>query len=254
MEKEKADAYVRLVRTVKEKYTTGKCSPGKLKLSWCDLVPGEDLCREINLWTYWQGFDYAKKTPHIRYMLIGQDFGPPEREALKGTIWNVRKMNDGQNVMFHDGVKMDSRDSYTDRELTRFFRFLGYDDIEHRKFDDLFFTNCCLGYRTGNYSGNMTVKQLSDDTNMLKALIDLMQPDNVICLGKNTAVTVLRTLVDRYFKGKNVSEIIGDGTPYQYGCIRVFPVAHPGYWGMRARGREQADKDWKRIAEWNNRR
>jgi len=29
MEKEKADAYVRLVRTVKEKYTTGKCSPEK---------------------------------------------------------------------------------------------------------------------------------------------------------------------------------------------------------------------------------
>ena len=38
MEKEKADAYVRLVRTVKEKYTTGKCSKasgitgGKLQL------------------------------------------------------------------------------------------------------------------------------------------------------------------------------------------------------------------------------
>lgn len=52
MEKEKTDAYVRLVRTVKGKYRTGKCSPGKLKLSRCDLVPGEDLCREINLWTY----------------------------------------------------------------------------------------------------------------------------------------------------------------------------------------------------------
>ena len=38
------------------------------------------------------------------------------------------------------------------------------------------------------------------------------------------------------FQGKNVSEIIGDGTPYQYGCIRIFSVAHPGYLGMRARG------------------
>lgn len=45
-------------------------------------------------------------------------------------------MNGGQNVMFHDGVKMDSQDSYTDRELIHLFRFLGYDDIEHRKYDD----------------------------------------------------------------------------------------------------------------------
>lgn len=56
------------------------------------------------------------------------------------------------------------------------------------------------------------------------------------------------------FQGKNVSEIIGDGTPYQYGCIRIFSAAHSEYLGMRARGREQADEDWKRIAEWNNRR
>lgn len=28
-------------------------------------------------------------------MLIGQDFGPPEKEEIKGTIANVRKMNDG---------------------------------------------------------------------------------------------------------------------------------------------------------------
>ena len=75
--------------------------------------------------------------------------------------------------------------------------------------------------------------------------------DSVICLGKHTAITVLRTLIDQDFNRKNLLEIIGDGTPYQYGMIRVFPVAHPGYWGMKTRGREQTYKDWKRIAEWN---
>lgn len=39
--KEKTDVCVSLVRTTKEKYRTGKCSPGELKLSWCDLVPGD---------------------------------------------------------------------------------------------------------------------------------------------------------------------------------------------------------------------
>ena len=52
--------------------------------------------------------------------------------------------------------------------------------------------------------------------------------------GIDPAVTVLRTLVDRHFKGKNVFEIMGDDTPYQYGCIRIFSVAYPGYLGMRA--------------------
>ena len=60
---------------------------------------------------------YAKNTPHIKYMLIGQDFGPPEKEEIKGTIANVRKMNDGIDVMFHDKVNLKARDSQTDKNI-----------------------------------------------------------------------------------------------------------------------------------------
>ena len=99
MDEDKSREYRDLVAKVKLKYLENPICKNNLRLCWCDLVPGEDLCQEINLWTYWQGFGYAKETPHIKYMLIGQDFGPPEKEETKGTIANIREMNRGiENV------------------------------------------------------------------------------------------------------------------------------------------------------------
>ena len=66
-------------------------------------------------------------------MLIGQDFGPPEKEELKGTIANVRKMNDGIDVMFHDKVNLKARDSQTDKNLVRYFELLGKEKIDKKK-------------------------------------------------------------------------------------------------------------------------
>ena len=106
MNSKKSADYCSLIENVKNKYRKNPIYTKNLTLGWCDLRQGEDLCQEINLWTYWQGRDYAKKTPHIKYMLIGQDFGPPEKEELNGTIANVRKMNDGIDVMFHDKVNL----------------------------------------------------------------------------------------------------------------------------------------------------
>lgn len=118
MNAKKSADYCNLIENVKNKYRKNPICAKNLTLGWCDLRQGEDLCQEINLWTYWQGRNYARKTPHIKYMLIGQDFGPPEKEELKGTIANVRKMNDGIDVMFHDKVNLKARDSQTDKILS----------------------------------------------------------------------------------------------------------------------------------------
>ena len=116
-------------RKCKNKYRKNPIYAKNLTLGWCDLRQGEDLCQEINLWTYWQGKDYAKNTPHIKYMLIGQDFGPPEKEEVKGTIANVRKMNDGIDVMFHEHVNLEARDSQTDKNIVRYFELLGKEKL-----------------------------------------------------------------------------------------------------------------------------
>ena len=125
MNAKKSADYCKLIENVKNKYLKNPIYTKNLTLGWCDLRQGEDLCQEINLWTYWQGRDYAKKTPHIKYMLIGQDFGTPEKEELNGTIANVRKMNDGIDVMFHENVDLEARDSQTDKNIVRYFELLG---------------------------------------------------------------------------------------------------------------------------------
>lgn len=141
MNEKKSAAYCKLIENVKNKYRKNPIYTKNLTLGWCDLRQGEDLCQEINLWTYWQGRDYAKKTPHIKYMLIGQDFGPPEKEELKGTIANVRKMNDGVEVMFHKNVDLEARDSQTDKNIVRYFELLGKNEIDKKKYPDLFSCN-----------------------------------------------------------------------------------------------------------------
>ena len=200
MNEKKSAAYCKLIENVKNKYRKNPIYTKNLTLGWCDLRQGEDLCQEINLWTYWQGRDYAKKTPHIKYMLIGQDFGPPEKEELKGTIANVRKMNDGVEVMFHKNVDLEARDSQTDKNIVRYFELLGKNEIDKKKYPDLFFCNCNLGYRRDKYSGNMTRKILANDAAEIKSLIDIIEPENIICLGLDTSVVVIRTLLDKKYK------------------------------------------------------
>ena len=141
MNAKKSADYCNLIEIVKNKYRKNPIYTKNLTLGWCDLRQGEDLCQEINLWTYWQGRDYAKKTPHIKYMLIGQDFGPPEKEEIKGTIANVRKMNDGVDVMFHENVDLEARDSQTDKNIVGYFELLGKNEIDKKKYPDLFFCN-----------------------------------------------------------------------------------------------------------------
>ena len=254
MNKEKSDQYRNLVAKVKEKYKSYTTSNDKITLGWCDLLPDEDLCREINLWTYWQGWNYAEHTPIIKYMLLGQDFGPPDKEEQKGTIDNVRLLNEQgrakKNVMFHDGVKMDARDSKTDKALIPLFEILGRPDIDKVAYDDLFFCICCLGYRKGNYSGNMTQDLMMSDEEYIRELVDIIEPENIICLGFNTSIATIRILCTKDFQCKNFSALMERKEPYVYKKSKIFPVAHPGYWGMKNRGGEDIVKsDWKRILD-----
>lgn len=124
-------------------------------------------------------------------MLIGQDFGPPEKEEIKGTIANVRKMNDGIDVMFYENVDLEARDSQTDKNIVGYFELLGKNEIDKKKYPDLFFCNCNLGYHRDKYSGNMTRKILANDVAEIKSLIDIIEPENIICLGLDTSVVCL---------------------------------------------------------------
>ena len=162
-------------------------------------------------------------------------------------IANVRKMNDGIDVMFHENVDLEARDLQTDKNIVGYFELLGKNEIDKKKYPDLFFCNCNLGYRRDKYSGNMTRKILANDAAEIKSLIDIIEPENIICLGLDTSVVVIRTLIDKKFSCNRVSELIGTGEPYIYGETYIYPVAHPGYWGTSTRGEDNVIEDWRRI-------
>ena len=97
----------------------------------------------------------------------------------------------------------------------------------------------------------MTRNILPNDSLELKRLIDIIKPDNIISLGLDTSVVVIRTLIDEHFNGSTLTELIGDGKPYRYGDTNIYPMAYPEYWGTMNRGIENVKKDWTRMQdEW----
>ena len=86
------------------------------------VLNGETVCQEFNLYTYWQGFGYAEKTPKIKYLLVAQDWGNLGLE--QNFIDSVKNWNNGDSTPLYfekpKGVG-------TDRNLFELFEVLGYD-------------------------------------------------------------------------------------------------------------------------------
>lgn len=245
---EKAEKYIGLVQSVKQKY---KCceQDEKAKFIWCDLKDDEDLCMEINLWTYWQGWNYSENTPKIKYLLLGQDFGPAAREEAKGTISNVRRLNAGEaTAMFQDSVNLNSRDAKTDKSLVELFAAIGYPNIDKKRYSELFFCNFCLGYRKHNYTGSFSKTDFRADKEYIKELVDILCPEHIICLGHDVAIETIRLLVNPDYPDKSMDELIASKDISKYNGSSIHPMAHPGFWGLRNRGGiEKVIEDWKNM-------
>lgn len=101
------------------------------------VIDGENICKEINLYTYWQGLDYAKNTPKIKYLFVLQDYGCIFDEMAN--LDNLKKINAG----FKDTPYLSKKfnNSVTDENLIKLFAILGYD--LNKRHSDLFFTRAC---------------------------------------------------------------------------------------------------------------
>ena len=121
--------YRDLIERVKISYPARNPSDdGKeLRLYWCDD------CKEINLWTYWQG----KGNLDAKIMLVGQDWGCPWDDSSQPTMEQVRRANEGRAYDY-----LYNNPNTTDANLTRLFNELGYDIT--KTCADLFFTNLVL--------------------------------------------------------------------------------------------------------------
>ena len=229
--------------------TAAEKNSGKVKL-WSPVVDKENICQEINLYTYWQGLDYAKKTPKIKYLLVAQDWG-----NCFGDNSRIREINEGNKNLPY----LDPTNSITDNNLIELFKILGYD--LNKRHDDLFFTNFCLGYRSGKISSDMTEKMMMQDAEIFKKLCEILEPENILCLGHLTTKCVFKALKnlnleDAYRGAKNYNEFL-DNQPvvvFNYGendefLSNVYPLAHCGKMGTLNRSFEKQIKDWENIVK-----
>lgn len=250
---EKNRRYKKLIKTVADDYTKHPRENDKIKLKWC-----ED-CKEINLWTYWQGLGYPRVVPKIDILLVGQDWGNPFTGDMSAE--NVKKLNtmdrhDYDKLMYLDVP--DEKRFATDKNLIDLFAHIGYPDIDKKRYPELFFTNFCLGYiYEGKQSGDMTTSIMEKDSDYFKELCNILQPKVIICLGRKTfelsvkALEVETTLkdADRYndYLEKQRNK---DGIPVDLEGTKskIYASAHCGSFGVKNRGGiDKVKADWMDI-------
>lgn len=249
---EQPKAYKELWKKVAEEYQE--------KNSELEWVPE---CEEINLWTYWQGRGHY--TPAV--MVAGQDWGQGNNKAGLKFRENAEKMNRNQECSIFSGLE--EKEMFpTDQNLIRLFKSmnLGYDSIERRQYEDLFFTNICLGYRVHGSSGNFRKlwrEHEEKDREHFRKLVSVLKPAIILCLGKDTFLSVVRALEGtriRITKAYNYNQCIADNCPRRIltkeGEVQVFALAHPGRMGTLNRNGGKSgtslarqEEDWKKVAE-----
>ena len=129
-------------KTIKERKNY---EAGNLKLSSCDIWQDGE---EINLWTYWQGYqlkDVDKKGVDI--LLVGLDWGNPDMKK------NIKVKEAIEKIQNGDPEAKYPAGGATDNRLARMFEgSFGYKIMDKNPGARLFFTNYSLGYRRGDKS------------------------------------------------------------------------------------------------------
>lgn len=232
--------YLEVVRKAqKEVKKRGVYGNSKLLLYACDTWLNGD---QINLWTYWQGYQYNDiDDKGIDILLVGQDWGNPDKD--KETITRIEAIQSGKcDVSYNDHA------SITDLHLIELFQCFGCDIRKSDPDLRLFFTNYSLGYRKGSEQGNMTKTLLLEDKRFFDELVSAIKPKIIICLGQLTyeVVTEQKT---KNFKGQLIKGIPFVSHFPKIGNIKVYGVAHCGALGTNnVGGMSNMIKTWNVIA------
>ena len=251
MDKERQ--YQELIADVKQFYESeGQLHKHeKVYLKWCEL------CKEINLWTYWQG----RGCLNARIMLVGQDWGSPD-DSPNAFMKQFEELNSGKRSSYW----MDDT-SITDRNMIELFSSIGDYDISSEKGSnpDLFFTNFVLGYRNKGLSGGFKQRWLRENKVFFRRLAEIIEPEIIICLGRKPFCGVMMAFDRNVRIGSYNAFIVGEENPVELTLssgkrVLVFAEAHCGAMGTLNRNRlkdpdgakdtELQKKDWQRIKQY----
>ena len=242
MGNEKVMQYRQLIQDVKASYPVYKDGEAQdpKELYWYEG------CKEINLWTYWQGSLDAE------ILLVGQDWGNPWEESCKGLIDKISSAEKGPIPDYLGDSK-----NPTDLALKELFQSIGYDITTPH--DKLFFTNFVLGYRTGKISGGFQKKWAKQDSKFFPRLVEIIKPKVILCLGKSTYKAVMKSMgltipkgVARYNafleSSSNPQKITFSNGQAAY----IFALAHCGSFGTMNRNRGSIVSKEKRLSLQKN--
>ncbi len=200
---------------------------------------------QINLWSYWQGYQIKDIDMGVDILLVGQDWGNPFRESNGEVIRCIEAMQRGEDVPYIVS-------SATDRTLTELFEVFDCNITSKEPGKRLFFTNYSLGYRTESETGGMTKELMLKDNELFGDLVATIKPKIIICLGRLTYEVVSGTKADGFVKQLQKGMPFKSSYPLN-AAIPVYGVAHCGARGMsNVGGKETMKKAWKRIADEYN--
>ncbi|MBR5636715.1 MAG: hypothetical protein IKW81_07310 [Pseudobutyrivibrio sp.] len=198
---------------------------------------------QINLWSYWQGYQIEDINKGIDILLVGQDWGnPASNPKIMKLIRDIQAGN-------ADCTYADIATSMTDRNLKDLFSILKCDINSSNPGKRILFTNYCLAYRTGSETGGMTKTLMNMDEEIFKDLVDSVKPKIIICLGKITYEAVTGKIANDFVK------LLKQGKPFQgvfkyNNDIKVYGVAHCGARGVsNVGGIDTMYSTWREIGE-----
>lgn len=198
---------------------------------------------QINLWSYWQGYQLQDIDRGIDILLVGQDWGNPDTN-LKA-INTIKDIQAGKDIEYY-------ANSATDRTLTELFQCLGCDIATKDPGKRILFTNYSLGYRAGSETGGMTKTLMRQDEELFHDIVGAVKPIIIICLGKITFEVVAGRTVSGFIKQLRVGKPFKALFPET--SIPVYGVAHPGARGIsNIGGKEKMITAWGYIAKETNR-
>lgn len=216
--RDKKQKYLSLIERARQNYEYKKHANFK----WCD-----ECKKAINLWTY-------------SILLVGQDWSNTDFDGGK-TLENISKINllspnEYEKIQYLDGLKP----FVTDKNLVELFASIGYPNIDKKRYSDLFFTNISLGYRKINTSAHITKAEISTDKEIFKELVEILEPEYIIALGKNTYEIILEALELEIPKIASFNYFIVTQNGLEYGKSKIYAMAHAG--GMGSANRKKSDK------------
>lgn len=237
---EKIDNYRKLVEEIN--------TYGLEKLKGTGLTRCKN-CKEVNLWSYWQG---GESHLNAELLLVGQDWGSTDYadEYMK----RITKESSLEAGSF---CYMEDNNNTTNLNICELMKSIYNVDLKMDRNiqTQLFFTNYVPWYREKGkkISGDYKKSWEEPSKKFFCELVEIIKPKVVLCLGQKTYNNVCNALkIPEAKKGKSYSEIIERG--YQNAAVKgtnvkVFPLAHPGYWGTRNRNLEKQMSDWKRVKD-----